>query len=138
MEEEEDISGIDGLTFLPLPGNGESINVRILAPPERIEDEQNNDIFVCRCQTLGNIKDHFWLHINSTIYKGLLTELKKAKISVDDDLKCIVGCIFTIGCREWFNAPRDVWKSDEKTGKLVPPRTLCIALRKDLMNREYR
>lgn len=124
--------GIDGLMFLPLPGNGESINVRILAPPERINDEQNNDIFVCRCQTLGNIKDHFWLHINSTIYKGVSIELKKANIHIDNDLKCMVGCIFTIVGREWFRAPKELWKPDEKTGELIPPKTFAVALRKDL------
>lgn len=140
---------IDGLTLLPLPENGESINVRILAPPEylcteeeEIEEETIRRIGIrriearrigARCQVLG-IKQHFLLKITSIIYKGMLAEFSKAKISVDDDLRCMVGCIFTIAGRQWFQAPKEFWISDEKTGELVPPTTFAIALRKDLMN----
>lgn len=122
--------------FLPLPDNGESINVRILAPPERLEDKQNKYTFVCRCQELG-IKQHSLLKINSNIYKGMSAELKKANINIDNDLKCLVNCIFTMVSREWFQAPKELWKPDEKTGELAPPIVFAIALRKDLMNKQY-
>jgi hypothetical protein len=120
--------------FIQLPDKAESINIRILAPPERIKD-QNKDIYVCRCQVLG-IKQHYLLKLDSTIYKGMSTELKKANIHIDDDLKCLVNCVFTIAGREWFRAPKELWKPDEK-GELVPPKTFAIALRKDIMNRDY-
>ena len=135
MQEKEYISTPDGLMFLPLPDNGESINIRILVPPERIKD-QNKDIYVCRCQILG-IKQHSLLTINSIIYKGMSAELKKANIHIDDDLKCLVNCIFTIASRQWFQAPKELWKPDEK-GELVPPKTYAIALRKDIMDRDYK
>ncbi len=143
-EEDISVTMINGISFLPLPENRESYNVRILAPPEHLNinhinrsgDTQNSDIgtdiVASRCQVLG-IKQHFWLHINSIIYKGMLVEMKKAKIFVDEDLKCMVNCIFTIGGRRWFTAPRELWKVDKNLGYSVPPTTFCIALRKDLM-----
>lgn len=137
--EKEFASITDELIFLPLPENGESVNIRILAPPEYLDINNSNfkdcKIIAVRIQVLG-IKEHFWLHINSTIYKGMLAEFGKAKIHVDPDLKCMVGCIFTIAGRIWEKAPKELWKPDGK-GELLPPKTYAIALRKDIMDRDY-
>jgi hypothetical protein len=120
---------------LPLPEKGESVNIRILTAPRLVTNEKlpNKESSSARCVIYGRESDlqyDFWL--SSTIYKGILAELKKAKIPVDDDLKCIVGHVFTIAGREWPNAPKEMWKIDEVTKKPIAPKTYSIALRQDL------
>lgn len=124
---------------LPLPEKGESVNIRILAPPKHVLNEKlpnKEGAISARCVIFGKEEDlqyDFWL--SSTIYKGILAELKKAKIPVDDDLKCIVGHIFTIAGRDWPNAPKEMFKIDDITKKPVPPKTYSVALRLDLESR---
>lgn len=42
--------------------------------------------------------------INKSIYLGMLTEMKKSNIVVDNDLQCFNNRIFTIFEREWIDA----------------------------------
>jgi len=58
--------------------------------------------------------------INKSIYLGMLAEMNKANILVDDELKCFDNRIFTIIEKEW------------KQRILNPPKTFCVALRKDI------
>lgn len=121
---------------LPLPEKGESVNIRILNAPRHVANEKlpnKEGAISARCVIYGRESDlqyDFWL--SSTIYKGILAELKKAKIPVDDDLKCIVGRVFTIAGREWPNAPKEMFKIDEVTKKPLAPKTYSVALRTDL------
>jgi hypothetical protein len=121
---------------LPLPEKGESVNVRILRPPRHVQNEKlpnQEGMITARCVIYGKEDDlQYDLILSSTIYKGMLAEFKKNNIPVDSDLKCIVGRIFTIAGREWTNAPKDMWRIDEATGKSVPPKTYSVALRLDL------
>ena len=124
---------------LPLPEKGESVNIRILSAPKAVLNEKlpnKEGAISARCVIYGKETDlqyDFW--ISSTIYKGILAELKKAKIPVDDDLKCIVNRVFTIAGREWPNAPKEMFKIDDVTKKPVPPKTYSVALRLDLESR---
>lgn len=72
------------------------------------------------------------IDMDKNIYLAILIEMKKANIAVDEDLNCLRDRIFTISEREWFRAPKELWKPDEKTGELAPPKTFAVALRKDL------
>lgn len=62
------------------------------------------------------------IFINKNIYLGMLAEMKKAKIQVDNDLRCFENRIFTIVKKEWENRPKDL-DTDIVYG---------MALRKDL------
>lgn len=121
---------------LPLPEKGESANIRVLTAPKHVINEKlpnKEGMITSRCVIYGRESDlQYDFIISSTIYKGILAEMKKAKIPADDDLKCIVGHIFTIAGREWPNAPKEMWKLDEVTQKLVAPKTYSVALRLDL------
>src|SRR3989344_5634642 len=89
--------------ILPMPDKGEAVTIRFLTAPKHIVNEKlpnKEGAITARCVIVGREADlqyDFW--ISSTIYKGLLAELKKAKIPVDDDLKCVVGHVFTIAGR---------------------------------------
>ena len=72
------------------------------------------------------------IDMDRNIYLGMLVEMKKANVTVDEDFQCFNDRIFTISEREWFRAPKELWKPDEKTGELTPPKTFAVALRKDL------
>jgi hypothetical protein len=121
---------------LPLPEKGESVNIRILSPPKHVINDKlpnKEGAITARCVIYGRESDlqyDFWL--SSTIYKGVLAELRKGKIPVDDDLKCIVGRVFTIAGREWPHAPKEMFKIDEVTKKPIAPKTYSVALRTDL------
>lgn len=123
--------------ILPLPEKGDSINIRIVTAPKLVMNDkiQNPDkkSWTSRCVIYGReseLQYDFW--IASTIFKGFLAEMKKAKIPVDDDLKCMVGRIFTIAGREWLNAPKEMFKVNDVTKKLEAPKTYGVALRLDL------
>lgn len=122
---------------LPLPEIGESVNIRFVSSPKHIihKNLPNKEAITVKCVIYGRERESdlqydFW--ISATIYKGILAEFKKAKIHVDDDLKCIIRRIFTIAGREWSNAPKSRWKIDEITKRPIPPKTYSIALRTDL------
>lgn len=120
---------------LPLPEKGESINVRILTPPKQVKNEKlpKGESYTARCVIYGKEQElqyDFW--VSSTIYKGMLAEMQKAKIPVDSELKCLTNRIFTIAGRDWSNAPKEMWKIDDITKKSVSPKTYSIALRLDL------
>lgn len=121
--------------ILPLPEKGESVTIRILLAPKHVVNDKlpNRESITARCVVYGRESDlqyDFW--ISSTIYKGILAEMKKAKMPVDEDLKCIVGRIFTIAGRDWQNAPKEMFKIDDITKKPVAPKTYSVALRLDL------
>lgn len=121
---------------LPLPEKGESVNIRVLSAPRHVANEKlpnKEGAFSARCVIFGKEADmqyDFW--VSSTIYKGILAELKKNNIPADAELKCIVGRVFTIAGKEWPNAPKEMWKIDEFTHKPVAPKTYGVALRMDL------
>lgn len=121
---------------LPLPEKGESVNIRILTAPKKVTNDklpQKEGAWTSRCVIYGReseLQYDFW--VSSTIFKGILAEMKKAKIPVDDDLKCVVGRVFTLAGREWPSAPKEMWKPDEVTHKLIAPKTYSVALRLDL------
>lgn len=121
---------------LPLPEKGESVNIRVLTAPKRVVNDKlpnKEGMITSRCVIYGRESDlQYDFIVSSTIYKGILAEMKKAKIPVDDDLKCIVNRVFTIAGREWANGPKEMWKMDDITKKLVPPKTYSVALRLDL------
>lgn len=121
---------------LPLPEKGESINIRVLTVPKRVINDKlpnKEGMITSRCVIYGRESElQYDFVISSTIYKGILAEMKKAKIPVDDDLKCVASRVFTIAGREWPSAPKEMWKPDEVTKKLVAPKTYSVALRLDL------
>jgi len=121
---------------LPLPEKGESINVVILSAPKHIVNEKlpnKEGAISTRCVIYGKESDlQYDMWLSSTIYKGILAELKKNKIPADADLKCIVNRVFTIAGKEWPNAPKEMWTIDEFTHKPVAPKTYGVALRLDL------
>lgn len=121
---------------LPLPEKGESINIRVLTAPKHVINEKlpnKEGMNTSRCVIYGRESDlQYDFIISSTIYKGILAELKKAKVPVDEDLKCIINRVFTIAGREWPNAPKEMWKIDDVTKRPVAPKTYSVALRVDL------
>lgn len=121
---------------LPLPEKGESVNIRILVAPKRVINDKlpnKEGMITSRCVIYGRETDlQYDFIISSTIYKGILAEMKKAKIPVDDDLKCVVNRVFTIAGRDWSNAPKEMWKIDDATKRPVAPKTYSVALRLDL------
>ena len=121
---------------LPLPEKGESINIRILTAPKHVVNEKlpnKEGMITARCVIFGKENDlQYDLILSSTIYKGVLAEMKKSKIPVDSDLKCVVNRVFTIAGKEWPNAPREMWRVDDLTKKPIAPKTYSVALRLDL------
>jgi hypothetical protein len=121
---------------LPLPEKGESVNVRILSAPKHVINEKlpnKEGAISARCVIFGKESDlQYDLWLSSTIYKGILAELKKNNIPIDSDLKCLVNRVFTIAGKEWPNAPREMFKIDEVTRKPIAPKTYGVALRLDL------
>lgn len=63
------------------------------------------------------------ISMNRNIYLGLLAEMKKINVRVDDDLNCFVGKIFTIVEAMWRNPPKDL---------NVEPIVFGVALRRDI------
>lgn len=121
---------------LPLPEKGDSVNIRILSPPKHVVNEKlpnKEGAISARCVIFGKESDlQYDLWLSSTIYKGILAELKKNNIPTDNDLKCVVNRIFTIAGKEWPTAPKEMWKIDEVTKKPVAPKTYGVAIRLDL------
>ncbi len=121
---------------LPLLEKGESITIKFVTAPKHVLNEKlpnKEGAITARCvvhRREDGLTYDLW--ISSTIYKGLLTELKKAKVPVDNDLTCIVGRIFTIVGKDWHSAPKDMWKINEVTKKPESPKTYGISLRTDL------
>lgn len=114
--------------LLPLPEKGESVNIRIIEKPRYVNDK----IFV-RCVIYGRETDlQYDLYMSTTIYKGIIAEIRREKIPVDDDLKCIVEHVFTIAGRDWYTAPREMWRFDKMTKKYVPPKIYAVGIRLDL------
>lgn len=71
-------------------------------------------------QNSGNIVEK---PMNRNIYLGLLTEMKKANIQADDELKCFDNRIFTIVEKERKMSPK---------GLNVEPIVFGVTLRKDI------
>lgn len=61
--------------------------------------------------------------MNRNIYLGLLAEMKKANIPVDEKLECMIGYVFTIVEKEWKKPPK---------GLSVIPIVFGVTLRKDI------
>lgn len=68
----------------------------------------------------GNIVE---IPMNRNIYLGLLAEMKKANVPIDEDLKCFIGKVFTIVEKDWKRPPKDL---------SVIPIVFGVTLRKDL------
>jgi|SRR3972149_1609836 len=121
---------------LPLPEKGQSVNIRILSPPKHVANEKlpnKEGMIVSRCVIFGRETEvQYDLILSSTIYKGILAELKKNNVPTDSDLKCIVNRIFTIAGKEWGSAPKEMWRIDDLTKRPVAPKTYSVALRLDL------
>jgi hypothetical protein len=113
---------------LPLPEKGESVNVRFLTDPKRL-----GSIYYARCVIYGRESDlQYDCLLPCTLMKWVFSEFEKAKIPIDNMLKCMVGRVFTIAGREWYDCPRELWRPDEVTHKLIAPKTFLAALRLDL------
>ena len=121
---------------LPLPEKGESINIRILTPPKHVVNEKlpnKEGMVTSRCVIFGRETDlQYDIILSSTIYKGILAELKKNNVPTDGDLKCIVNRVFTIAGKEWPSAPKEMWRIDDLTKRPVAPKTYSVALRTNL------
>jgi hypothetical protein len=121
---------------LPLPEKGESVNIRILTAPKHVVNEKlpnKEGMVTSRCVIFGRETDlQYDIILSSTIYKGILAELKKNNVPTDSDLKCIVNRVFTIAGKEWPSAPKEMWKIDDVTKRPVAPKTYSVALRTDL------
>ena len=121
---------------LPLPEKGQSVNIRILTPPKHVVNEKlpnKEGMITSRCVVYGHESDlQYDIILSSTIYKGILAELKKNNVPVDSDLKCIVNRVFTIAGKEWPSAPKEMWRIDDTTKRPVAPKTYSVALRLDL------
>lgn len=63
------------------------------------------------------------IKLNKSIYSGMLTEMKKANVTVDKELKCFVGKVFTIVETVWNKPPKSL---------TVAPILFSVTLRKDL------
>lgn len=115
--------------LLPMPEMGESVNVRFLHGPYCMFGR----IYMTRIAIYGREYDlQYDFFFSGTIYKGILAEMMKAKIPVDKDLRCIVNRVFTIAGRQWVQAPKELWRQDEVTKRMVAPKTYAVALRMDL------
>lgn len=124
---------------LPLPGIGEHVNIKYIGSPRLVENEKmaGGKAFVARCVIFGEDDGlQFDVFLPSTIYKGMLAELKKFNVEVDDDMKCIVHRVFTVSGKQWDTAPKEMWRDDPLSGRPVPPKTYNTALRPDLEARE--
>lgn len=122
---------------LPLPEKGESVNIKILTAPKYVPPNEKlpnkEGMITSRCVIFGKENElQYDVILSSTIYKGMLAELKKNSIPVDSDMKCLMNRIFTIAGKEWPNAPKEMWKIDDFTKKPVAPKTYSVALRTDL------
>lgn len=121
---------------LPLPEKGQSVNIRILTAPKHVVNDKlpnKEGMITSRCVIYGREADvQYDIVLSSTIYKGILAELKKNSVPTDSDLKCIVNRVFTIAGKEWTTAPKEMWKIDEITKRPVAPKTYSVALRTDL------
>lgn len=62
--------------------------------------------------------------MNRNIYLGMLAEMKKSNIHVDDELSCFNNRIFTIVEKDWKRPPKDL---------NVVPIVFGVTLREDLM-----
>lgn len=119
--------------FLPMPNIGEYIRIKILSSPKVVDSRFNeNGMLTIRCKVAGSNYlppqsddlecDEYDLIITSTIYKGMINELRDYRIPVDDDMKCIVGLNFAIEGIEWLSAPKHFWKNCR------PPKIYSVTL----------
>lgn len=117
--------------LLPMPERGESVNVRFICSPYRLSG--GSGVYMTKVVIYGREDDlQYDFIITSQIYKGILSEMEKAKMPVDINLECIVNRVFTIAGREWTLAPRELWDIYEITKKPIAPKVYAVALRLDL------
>ncbi len=123
---------------LPLPEKGQSVNIRILTAPKHVKNDtlpNKEGMITSRCVIFGRETElQYDIVLSSTIYKGILAELKKNNVPTDGELKCIVNRVFTIAGKEWSSAPKEMWKIDDVTKRPIAPKTYSVALRTDLEN----
>lgn len=102
--------------------------MRMITAPRKI-----GRMYVARCVIYEREYDlQYDMIILSTILKGIYADFKKARLPIDDSLKCIVGRVFTIAGREWPGAPKELFKIDDLTRRTVAPKVYRIDLRPDL------
>jgi hypothetical protein len=119
---------------------GEEATLRVLTAPRVYGFLETESNIACRCEVLLNsdsansmvIAPEHLMAINSTLYKGMVMELKKNDIIVDKHLECLVGLVWTIRVVEWIDGPKEKWTIDDVTKMPVAPKTLLVKLRKDL------
>lgn len=128
------------MEFLPMPDIGESVTVKTLSSPKIVKSRfnVNERMLIVRCSLIDyDIYDprydgkEYNLIITSTIYKGMITELRRNQIVIDGDgdMKYIVNLIFKISGIKWLSAPRDLWKISR--GKIVAPKIYSVELLPD-------
>lgn len=99
------------IPFLPMPGIGEHVTIKILSTPKVVDSRFNeNGMIITRCKLIG-YESEYNLIISSTIYNGMIDELRNYRVQIDDDMKCIVGLNFAITGIEWLSAPKHFWKN---------------------------
>lgn len=113
--------------FLPMPNIGENVTIEIVSTPKIVDSRFNEDgMITARCKLHGCGDLEYDLICTNTIWKGIIKELRENRIPVDDELKCIVGRIFTIIGREWYSAPKQFWKNNPPR----PPKIYSVILRR--------
>lgn len=121
------------LSFLPMPGIGKHVTIKILSPPKIVDSRfDKNGMITARCKLIG-YDSEYDLILTSTIYKGMINELREHRIPIDDDMKCTVGMNFAIAGIEWLSAPKHFWKNSR------PPKiySVKLILDKDYMGKEW-
>lgn len=99
--------------LLPMPNIGESIDIII-----RSKRPYNPYI---ECSIVGN-EDTYNMYMATVIVKDIIRDLMKNGITIDDDMKCIIGRVFTITCIEWSEAPKNFCTFDKNTNQYKPPK----------------
>lgn len=113
LELEKELGHTYKTSTLPMPNIGESVDIVIHAKEPYTPNLE--------CSIVGN-EYTYNLRMTPAILKDIIRDLMKDGIPVDDDMKCIIGHIFTITCEEWLKAPKNFYKFDDTTNKYEAPK----------------
>lgn len=126
--------------IVALPDIGSEITFRILSPPKYYSDiyrDHGMIGFLCDIlnngdsDNIGNDKgggDNLMI-INSSVYKGMIAQLRKYNITIDSYLKCLTEKAWTVECKscDCKNFIRNLDGGSNSNSKVYR-----VTLRKDL------
>ena len=128
---------------IKMPEKGEQITIWLTTSPKYIENPKlpTGSAFVSRAKKYNPDKKNFdeieadfiWA---STTYKTFAAELKRKKM--DRSEVAMKNRIITIVGRDWANADKSIWKTNEITGESTSPKTYSLEIRQDLEDTYFR